>query len=400
MTSIDPSLTKEVSSSTEFTGARPAKRAAHCGWLPRRCRSVPSRFGDFALFQLVLLANVRGTTCHQLAPVGKLTIPLADLVQELRGHGFRLLRSTDTSGTAPQDQYDRYLAGSQDRGVVLVHPSGYVDIDPHRDRPLHVISVDDRQAGSLREKLGAWIRPAFDRDGGGIYMLKASREGVHFTQIGTAGRALRRENYAADTLREVDHVAHDIEAAEPCGRLALFTGPTGTGKTHLIRSMIAVAKRPRFVVVQPGDLRTMLEAGPVGALAEFANDEAEGRPIVLIVEDADDCLVPRGTDNMSLIAVLLNLSDGIIGSTFDIRVLVTTNARHTEIDPAILRPGRLCRHVAVPDLQPAHATDLLRSLLGAEPGAPFRKPVSLAVVYAAAHDVRRLPVRALEGSPK
>jgi hypothetical protein len=270
--------------------------------------------------------------------------------------------------------------------VVLVHPTGYVDIDPHRGRPLHVISVDEQQTESLREKLGAWIRPAFDRDGGGIYMLKADREGVHFTQIGTAGRALRRENYAAETLREVDHVVFDIEAAEPCGRLALLTGPAGTGKTHLIRSMIATAKRPRFVVLQPGSLRTMLEAGPVGALAEFANDEAAGRPIVLIVEDADDCLVPRAADNMSLIAVLLNLSDGIIGSTFDIRVLVTTNARHTEIDPAILRPGRLCRHVEVPALHPDHATDLLRSLLGAEPRAPFRKPVTLAEVYAAAHE--------------
>jgi hypothetical protein len=386
MTSIDPIITKEVSTSTEFTGAPPAKRAAHCAWLPRRCRSVPSRFGDFALFQLVLLANVRGTTCHQLAPRGKLTIPLADLVQELRGVGFRLLRVADTSGAPPPDPFDRYRAGHIDPDVVLVHPSGYVEIDPRRDHPLHVVSVDERQVKWLREKLGAWLRPAFDRDGGGIYMLKANCEGVHFTQIGTAGRALRRENYAAETLREVDHVAHDIEAAEPCGRLALLTGPAGTGKTHVIRSMIAVAKRPRFVVIQPGSLRTMLEAGPVGALAEFANDEAEGRPIVLIVEDADDCLVPRATDNMSLIAVLLNLSDGLIGSTFDIRVLVTTNARHTEIDPAILRPGRLCRHVEVAALHPDHATDLLRSLLGAEPRAPFRKPVTLAEVYAAARE--------------
>jgi hypothetical protein len=384
MTSIDPSITEEVSTSTDLTGALPAKRAAHCAWLPARCRIVPDRFEDFALFQLTLLAHAVGTTCHQLAPAGKLNIPLADLLRELQARGFRLLRVTDASAAPPVDFVERHLG--DDPVMVLVHPSGYVEIDPRRGHPLHVVSVDERQAEWLREKLGAWVGPAFDRDGGAIYMLKANREGVHFSQIGTAGRALRRENYAAETLREVDHVARDIEAAEPCGRLALLTGPAGTGKTHLIRSMIAVAKRPRFVVVQPGDLRTMLAAGPVGALAEFANDEAEGRPIVLIVEDADDCLVPRGSDNMSLIAVLLNLSDGIIGSTFDIRVLVTTNARHTEIDPAILRPGRLCRHVAVPALHPDHATDLLQSLLGAEPRAPFRKPVTLAEVYAAARE--------------
>jgi SpoVK/Ycf46/Vps4 family AAA+-type ATPase len=217
-------------------------------------------------------------------------------------------------------------------------------------------------------------------------MLKANCEGVRFAEIGTAGRALRRENYAAAVLREIDHVTHDVEAADPCGRIVLLTGPAGTGKTHLIRSILVCAKRPRFVVVQPGDLRSFLNASPLGALAEFVEDEASGRPVVLIVEDADDCLVPRGTDNMSQIAALLNLSDGLVGSAFDIRVLATTNAKVTEVDSAILRPGRLCRRIEVPPLQPEHATDVLRGLLGAEPRSVFRKPVTLAEVYAAARE--------------
>jgi SpoVK/Ycf46/Vps4 family AAA+-type ATPase len=186
-------------------------------------------------------------------------------------------------------------------------------------------------------------------------------------------------------LREIGHVTKDIEAAAPCGRIVLLTGPAGTGKTHLIRSILVSAKRPRFVVLQPGDLRSFLNASPLGALAEFVEDEASGRPIVLIVEDADDCLVPRGTDNMSQIAALLNLSDGLVGSAFDIRVLATTNAKVTKVDSAILRPGRLCRRIDVPALEPGHATDVLRGLLGAEPRAVFRKPVTLAEVYAAVH---------------
>src|SRR6202020_1235269 len=111
-------------------------------------------------------------------------------------------------------------------------------------------------------------------------------------------------------------------------------------------------------------------------------------PVVLIVEDADDCLVPRGTDNMSQIAALLNLSDGLVGSAFDIRRLATTTAKVTEVDSAILRPGRLCRRIEVPPLQPDHATDILRGLLGAEPRVVFRKPVTLAEVYAAVHAQR------------
>ncbi len=47
---------------------------------------------------------------------------------------------------------------------------------------------------------------------------------------------------------------------------------------------------------------------------------------MLIVEDADECLVQRGSDNMSTIASVLNISDGILGSILDVRVLATTNA--------------------------------------------------------------------------
>ena len=303
MTSIDPSITKEVPSSTEFTRARPAKRAAHCAWLPATCRVIPHRFADLASLQLMLLANARGATCHQISAAGELTLPVTDLLAELRAHGYRVLRASSTNVAAPPklSTYEQ-MEGLSETQFALVHPSGYAEVDARSSgQPIRVSSIDEEHVELLRGRMKTWVRPAFDDDAGIIHMLKANRAGVRFAEIGTAGRALRRENYAAAVLRDIDHVTHDIEAPDPCGRIVLLTGPAGSGKTHLIRSILVGAKRPRFVVVQPGDLRSFLDASPLGALAEFVEDEASGRPIVLIVEDADDCLVPRGTDNMSQI---------------------------------------------------------------------------------------------------
>ena len=49
----------------------------------------------------------------------------------------------------------------------------------------------------------------------------------------------------------VDHVVSDLCEREPCGRLSIFTGPPGTGKTHLVRSILGVVReerQPRFVL--------------------------------------------------------------------------------------------------------------------------------------------------------
>ena len=50
---------------------------------------------------------------------------------------------------------------------------------------------------------------------------------------------------------------------------------------------------------------------------------------------------------MGGISAILNTSDGILGSTLDLRIVATTNAKKVDFDSAILRPGRLCTHIEV-----------------------------------------------------
>ena len=361
------------SGSAGTSGPRPAARApradgAHeTSWLrskgPLLCRS----FADFAAVQLTLHASAVGATCYRLAPCGELRVDVSDVLSGLCALGFRVLRDNNGGST-----------------VSLVADRGFAEIDSLAGEPVRVLTLDGGQLEPLRERLAAWIRPASEDGPGVLHMLQLSCGDLEFAPLGAGGRPLRRENYGPAVLEAVDHVVSDIDATDPCGRMVLLTGAPGTGKTHIVRGILATATRPRFIVLQPGEIRQFLDASPLSALRSFSRGEAKGRPIVLIIEDADECLLPRGTDNISQISALLNLSDGLVGSMFDIRILATTNARHIDIDPAIMRAGRMCRRVDVLPLEAGHATRLLASLRDSTTPTTFSKPVALADVYAAA----------------
>src|SRR5690606_30039505 len=86
--------------------------------------------------------------------------------------------------------------------------------------------------------------------------------------------------------------------------------------------------------------------------------------IVLLIEDADACLAPRASDNISSISSLLNCADGILGSMLDIKIVATTNQDRLEFDSALVRPGRLSRHITVGELSAEKATEVYSRLTG------------------------------------
>ena len=96
-------------------------------------------------------------------------------------------------------------------------------------------------------------------------------------------------------------------------------------------------------------------------------------PIVLVLEDADRCLVTRGTQNINSIQSILNLGDGILGSLLDLRIVATTNAKKLEMEAALLRPGRLSKQLDVGALDLETARGVFRRLL---PNAKFTEALS------------------------
>jgi len=226
-----------------------------------------------------------------------------------------------------------------------------------------------------------------DPSKGMVFTLAKTMHGYQLSHIGLAGSPIERSNYDPKVLTAYDHVVEDLNAESPCGRLVILAGEPGTGKTYLVRSLLGSVPKAAFVLVPP---HLVEELGSPDILPSLtaAKSEMSG-PIVMIIEDADACLVPRETNktgNMNAISSLLNLGDGILGSVLDLRIIATTNAAKIEMDPAISRPGRLCKYSSVGALKAEQANTILLRLTGRKT-ASFTQEATLAAVYHKAREM-------------
>lgn len=218
---------------------------------------------------------------------------------------------------------------------------------------------------------------------GRVYVLVSTDKGPKLQSIGVAASAMERGNYNPEVVEAFDHIAEDLATNSPCGRLVIFDGPPGTGKTYLIRALLKSVPDALFVIVPAHLIPQLSNPGMINALVDARRNKGD-LPTVFIVEDADDCLTPRAADNVNAVSALLNLGDGILGAMMDIRLICTTNAKSEDLDSAVTRPGRLCRMVHVEALRKPVAEDVYERLTGKR--VNLARNLTLAEVYRLARD--------------
>jgi len=224
---------------------------------------------------------------------------------------------------------------------------------------IQVMSHDQKFVEEVREYFKPlWLPP---EKKGHIYAIV--RQGMHLglNSIGNAGIPLVSDNYTKKVQDDYRFAIKDLNSESPSGRIVVMRGPAGTGKTHLIRAMLLQVPDAMFVLISPEVVTNL--AGPelLPLLMNYRGGSTG--PIVLVLEDADRCLVARANENMSLIQSLLNLGDGILGSLLDVRIVATTNADELKMEQAIMRPGRLSKMLDVDFLDPLTAQQIFRRLL-------------------------------------
>lgn len=214
-----------------------------------------------------------------------------------------------------------------------------------------------------------------------VHLLISTVRGIELSFAGRINRPLHLSNYAAHTAQEILRVARWAEAPDPYGRITVFAGPPGTGKSFAVRAVITETEQIEWIIVPPQLVHQLTSPAMIQTI--FREREGEG-PMGLIVEDADSLLRQREQNDENVVGQLLNLGDGLLGDIADMRLILTTNVEKLQIDKALLRPGRLHKFVQFDPLSPEEAAKLYTELTGKS--YMFDRPITLSEVYCLANE--------------
>ena len=166
-----------------------------------------------------------------------------------------------------------------------------------------------------------------------LLLMQNNDKNLYFSSMSVHSPVYNLElNYNDDLMPLNELLLHRLNKIDDKG-LVVFYGKSGTGKTSYVRYLAShVGKQKLFV---PANFIYKIGS------AEFLNLLNDYHNAVLIIEDADTILKKRSNDQDHVIVNLLSLADGVLSDFFHLQIICTFNSDISELEPALLRKGRL-----------------------------------------------------------
>ena len=209
--------------------------------------------------------------------------------------------------------------------------------------------------------LGVMLMRRMTKGGGMMGVGKSNAKMYVEKSTGVTFKDVAGQDEAKESLQEVVDFLHNpgkytgIGAKLPKG--ALLVGPPGTGKTLLAKAVAGEAGVP-FFSISGSDFVEMFVGVGASRVRDLFEEGKKHAPCIIFIDEIDAVARQRGTgmggghdEREQTLNQLLVEMDGF-GVNEGIIVMAATN-RVDILDPAILRPGRFDRKVAVgrPDIK-------------------------------------------------
>ena len=201
---------------------------------------------------------------------------------------------------------------------------------------------------------------------------------VNWNQVGGLEETKQELKEAVEWPLKYPEVFARLQTKPPKG--ILLFGPPGTGKTLLAKA-VANESECNFIAVKGPELLSKWVGESEKGVREIFRKARQASPSIIFFDEID-ALVPKrgiyeGSSHVteSVVSQILTELDGM-EELRNVTILAATN-RPDMLDDALLRPGRLERHIYVPAPDEESRKKIFEVYLGGETGSILAKDVDI-----------------------
>ncbi len=185
-----------------------------------------------------------------------------------------------------------------------------------------------------------------------VAVLNVSGDVVTYDDVGGLSDEIQRIREMVELPLKHPELFHRLNIDPPKG--VLFHGPSGTGKTLLVKA-VSQESNAYFISINGPEIMSKFYGASEGRLREIFRESEDNAPSIIFIDEIDSIAPKRqeatGEVERRVVSQLLSLLDGLRGRG-EVIVIGATN-RINSIDEALRRPGRFDREIefGVPNIK-------------------------------------------------